>query len=247
MAEIYVRDGFRCRYCGRRTIPTVILELLGGIYPEVFPFHRHWKGGRTHPAIISRSPVIDHVVPGSQGGDWGAKENLVTACWPCNAVKGDLSLEQLGWTLRPIPGTDGTVSSLITRSCGWRRDDPTHSSTLPGSRSGLAGGSTPTGGSINPRGYTQRSPCVISAAGYSRGRRQRSRRPAVTCRLGSRRRAAARPPAPVLADHFLEDLDPQRSTHLAEGHPGAGGRLAGDEHRSPGRPAAGHLSSRSDS
>ena len=77
----------------------------------MFPFHRNWKGGRTHPAIISRSPVLDHVTPGSQGGDWAANNNLVTACWPCNAVKGDLSLEQLGWTVRArqVDGWDGLV------------------------------------------------------------------------------------------------------------------------------------------
>jgi hypothetical protein len=126
MAEIYVRDGFRCRYCGRRTIPTVIMELLGGIYPEVFPFHRNWKGGRTHPAIISRSPVLDHVVPGSQGGAWSAKQNLVTACWPCNAVKGDLSLRQLGWTVRPIQegGWDGLVSCYVQLWAAAGRPNP---------------------------------------------------------------------------------------------------------------------------
>lgn len=26
----------------------------------------------------------------------------MTACWPCNAKKSDLTLEQLGWTLLPI-------------------------------------------------------------------------------------------------------------------------------------------------
>jgi hypothetical protein len=40
------------------------MELIGGLYPELFPFHRNWKGGETHPAIFSRSPVVDHVVPG---------------------------------------------------------------------------------------------------------------------------------------------------------------------------------------
>ena len=118
-ARVYVRDGFHCRYCGRRVIPTVIMELLGGLYPESFPFHPAWKGGMTHPAILSRSPVVDHVVPGSSGGDWGEEGNLVTACWPCNAAKADLSLEQLGWRLRPIPVTewDGLTS---TYQALWR-------------------------------------------------------------------------------------------------------------------------------
>ena len=112
-ARIYVRDRFHCRYCGRRVIPTVIMELLGGLYPESFPFHPAWKGGLTHPAILSRSPVLDHVTPGSSGGAWSDEANLVTACWPCNAAKADLTLEQIGWSVRPIPTSewDGLTSS----------------------------------------------------------------------------------------------------------------------------------------
>lgn len=57
--------------------------------------------------MITRSPVVDHVDPGAWGGDWNSEENLVTACWPCNAIKADLSLEQLGWPApRSVPETD---------------------------------------------------------------------------------------------------------------------------------------------
>jgi HNH endonuclease len=99
---IYRRDRFTCRYCGGRLIPTPIMELIGGLYPDLFPYHPNWKGGETHPAILSRSPVIDHVTPGSTGGDWFDRENLVTACWPCNGRKADFTLDQLGWRLLPI-------------------------------------------------------------------------------------------------------------------------------------------------
>jgi hypothetical protein len=47
----------------------------------------------------SRSPVVDHIVPGSTGGDWLDDGNLVTACWPCNARKADFTLDQLRWQL----------------------------------------------------------------------------------------------------------------------------------------------------
>jgi HNH endonuclease len=94
-ARLFKRDRFSCRYCGRKTITTPIMALLGGFYPQSFPDHPNWKGGVTHPAIITRSSIIDHVHPGTWGGDWNADENLVTACWPCNAAKSDLSLEQL--------------------------------------------------------------------------------------------------------------------------------------------------------
>jgi 5-methylcytosine-specific restriction endonuclease McrA len=96
-AHVYLRDHFICRYCGGRTILTAVMEVLATLYGDIFPFHRHWKAGLTHPAILTRSAAIDHVVPGAWGGDWLAESNLVTACWPCNARKGDLTLAQLGW------------------------------------------------------------------------------------------------------------------------------------------------------
>jgi hypothetical protein len=111
--RIFRRDGFICRYCGCRTIPTPIMQLVAGIYPDVFPYHPNWKGGATHPAIPTRSAVVDHVVPGAHGGDWAEEANMATVCWPCNVRKSDLTLEQLGWTLRPVEadsGWDGLTS-----------------------------------------------------------------------------------------------------------------------------------------
>jgi len=46
---------------------------------------------------------------GAHGGEWLDLNNLVTACWLCNVRKSDLTLDKLGWRLRPIPtpGWDG--------------------------------------------------------------------------------------------------------------------------------------------
>jgi 5-methylcytosine-specific restriction endonuclease McrA len=105
VVSVYKRDRFHCRYCGCRVIPTQIMRLISELFPDEFPYHSNWKGGQTHPAIASRSPSLDHLVPWSQGGS-NELENLVCACWVCNQIKGDLSLEQLGWDLLPIPETD---------------------------------------------------------------------------------------------------------------------------------------------
>lgn len=102
VAGIYIRDRFHCRYCGCRVIPTQIMRLVAAIFPEDFPYHPNWKGGQTHPAIASRSATLDHVLAWTLGGD-NQPANLVCACWICNRVKGDLTLEQLGWELLPIP------------------------------------------------------------------------------------------------------------------------------------------------
>jgi len=111
-ARIFWSDRFGCRYCGERTIPTPIMQLVSLIWPDLFPYHPNWRGGVTHPAIISRSPVVDHVDPGARGGSWSDESNLVTACWPCNVRKGDLSLEQFGGRLlaRPTWAWDGLTS-----------------------------------------------------------------------------------------------------------------------------------------
>jgi hypothetical protein len=102
MISVFRRDCWTCRYCGTRTIFYPVMPLLGVIFPEQFPYHTHWKAGQTHPAVAACSAIVDHVVPGSLGGAWLEESNLVTACWPCNARKGDLTLDQLSWRLRHV-------------------------------------------------------------------------------------------------------------------------------------------------
>lgn len=109
MVLVFQRDSYCCRYCGGRTILTPVMELLGVLYPDIFPFQSAgWKAGVTHPAVISRSPAVDHVVPAAWGGS-NQISNLVTACTPCNSIKSDMSLEQIGWQLVQVanPGWDG--------------------------------------------------------------------------------------------------------------------------------------------
>lgn len=100
--RVFRRDCWTCRYCGGRTIFMQVMKLLGAVFPDDFPYHPNWKAGLTHPAISACCATIDHVIPGSQGGAWLDETNLVTACWPCNIRKGDLTLNQLGWELRPV-------------------------------------------------------------------------------------------------------------------------------------------------
>jgi len=100
--QVFRRDCWTCRYCGQQTILYPVMPLLGVIFPDHFPYHSNWKAGQTHPAVAVCTAVVDHVVPGSHGGAWLEASNLVTACWPCNATKGDLALSELGWQLRPV-------------------------------------------------------------------------------------------------------------------------------------------------
>jgi len=109
------RDHFRCRYCGCEIIPKPIAVLTSTLYPEELPFHPAYRGGCMHPLYWTRVAEADHLVPGSDGGAWEDPTNHVTACVVCNTRKGDLTLQELGWTLKePKPGWDG-ITGLYRR------------------------------------------------------------------------------------------------------------------------------------
>ena len=64
-----------------------------------------------------------HSAQRGRGGGDNDPGNLVCACWVCNSVKGDLTLEQLGWELLPI--SDDTGWDGLTRyyAALWRLAD----------------------------------------------------------------------------------------------------------------------------
>lgn len=99
LAPVLQRDHWCCRYCGRRLVVGGVLELLGILAPQDFPFPRgyHMPRDRTHPAALRVYPEVDHVHAGARGGDWKDRENLVAACVPCNDKKGD----RIGWVTCP--------------------------------------------------------------------------------------------------------------------------------------------------
>jgi 5-methylcytosine-specific restriction endonuclease McrA len=99
IAKVYARDHYQCRYCGERVILTAVMRLVSRLYPSEFPYHPNWRADSTHSAFISRSATLDHIRPLAGGGDPTALDNLVTACWNCNRRKGDLLLEEIGWSL----------------------------------------------------------------------------------------------------------------------------------------------------
>jgi HNH endonuclease len=108
VAAVYADDHYHCQDCGEKVILTPVMRLLGRLYPEQFPYHAYWKAASTHPAFLSRSAALDHIVPVAGGGDPLARSNLVTACWGCNRRKGDLTLDEIGWSLVGPPDTTWT-------------------------------------------------------------------------------------------------------------------------------------------
>lgn len=114
--------------------PTTILNR-----PSVILLNRYVKVPYQEGAAVTRRGVlrrdnhlcaycgknantIDHVVPKSRGGadSW---ENLVACCLRCNNLKGDLTLAQLGWSLRIVPkpprGTHWRIRELERPAPQW--------------------------------------------------------------------------------------------------------------------------------
>jgi 5-methylcytosine-specific restriction endonuclease McrA len=86
-AGVFIRDSFICSYCGVRTVPLPILELLG---------LRLTRGELTPESFLLISTTCNHVKPVTRGGS-SARDNLATACWRCDATKADSLVGELGW------------------------------------------------------------------------------------------------------------------------------------------------------
>ena len=65
-----------------------------------------------------RGTTVDHVVARSRGGDtsW---ENCVLMCRDHNSAKGDLSLDQLGWSLKRRPRAPAGAIVMVTQRPEW--------------------------------------------------------------------------------------------------------------------------------
>ncbi len=75
--RIFERDGWKCWYCAK----------------DIVPFSTE-----TNTATPTTA-VLDHVHPKALGGKT-KDENLVAACWPCNASKREKSVEEYRQHLR---------------------------------------------------------------------------------------------------------------------------------------------------
>ena len=78
-------------------------------------------GGRCQYCGTTKELTLDHVVPKSKGGK-STWNNLVTACKPCNARKGDFSLDQIDMKLKNQPYKPSYVMFLMDNS-GLVQDD----------------------------------------------------------------------------------------------------------------------------
>ncbi|MBU4222615.1 MAG: HNH endonuclease [Euryarchaeota archaeon] len=94
--QVFFRDKFTCQYCGKRTVFIGTLRVISILSPKEFPYHPHWKWNETHPAFWELTSSCDHLVPVARGGKSNI-DNLVTACYMCNSIKANWTLDELRW------------------------------------------------------------------------------------------------------------------------------------------------------
>jgi 5-methylcytosine-specific restriction endonuclease McrA len=89
---IFVRDGWRCRFCDTR----VISKRARDVFRKVFPDEAKWVSSEyeRHSALLVLAASLDHIVPHSRGGT-NEPANLVTTCTPCNFGRGAWTLDEV--------------------------------------------------------------------------------------------------------------------------------------------------------
>lgn len=102
-AQVIVRDGYHCRFCGMPVIPKAVRDRFRKLYPVEVPWGATNKD--KHAAFQCMGLQFDHVLPNSRGGDSNV-DNIVVTCSPCNFGRMEATLDEanLAHPLgRPLP------------------------------------------------------------------------------------------------------------------------------------------------
>lgn len=126
-SQVFVRDGFRCTWCGGRAVPRSILVAIHDLFPDVLAYDAHYTRGKIHPVFWALAPEADHLFAHSRGG---ANElaNLTTLHAACNTRKSDSLLADLPTEPHSpaVDDWDGLTSSypaLIAAGAGTVRPE----------------------------------------------------------------------------------------------------------------------------
>jgi 5-methylcytosine-specific restriction endonuclease McrA len=88
---IFLEDGWRCRFCGTKTICREARKILVREFPEIAKWGN--KEFERHSALYAMAVSLDHIVPHSRGGE-NERSNFVTACYCCQFGRGEWTLEE---------------------------------------------------------------------------------------------------------------------------------------------------------
>ena len=92
--QVFLRDGYRCRYCETRVLDFKVLQEMEKLVGrENFRASADTNTLRHGITFFFRA-TADHVLPLTRGGQT-TLDNLVTACWNCNIGKLNALLSQM--------------------------------------------------------------------------------------------------------------------------------------------------------
>lgn len=106
--KILMRDNWTCVYCGKSLYKLgKLCKLYGSIHEGGNFYYQIYRNLPNEPEYQNLSedyklielvhyteyPCIDHKLPIVKGGT-NKIGNLVTSCWKCNSIKGDLTAEE---------------------------------------------------------------------------------------------------------------------------------------------------------
>jgi hypothetical protein len=92
--QVFLRDGYRCRYCQTRVLDFKVFQKMEKLVGEENFRASAGTNDLRHGITFFFRATADHVVP-LKGGGRTSIENLVTACWNCNIGKLDALLYQM--------------------------------------------------------------------------------------------------------------------------------------------------------
>jgi hypothetical protein len=114
LRQMFMRDGWRCRFCGCRVVRKEARDRMRQLLPDAIRWTASYGD---HAGFFVLTGVADH----AQRHGWGGPtdiDNLVTACQLCNYGRGEYFLEEVGLidprTRDPFPadGWDGLERML---------------------------------------------------------------------------------------------------------------------------------------
>jgi len=90
--SIFLRDGWRCRFCGIK----VISRKARTLFSNSFQIEKHWTSinSQTNSALYALASSLDHIDPHGRGGK-NEQSNFVTACYCCQFGRGDFTLAEI--------------------------------------------------------------------------------------------------------------------------------------------------------
>ena len=88
--DMVARDGWQCRFCSLKLMPSQTIKKIIKFYPDT----TRWGGAEREKHALLRAmwAQYDHILPHSSGGKTQL-DNLVMTCGPCNYGRNSWTLE----------------------------------------------------------------------------------------------------------------------------------------------------------